>query len=62
MLFNFISCRELVQDPKAKGADKKLGDSLRANADNFLYKFNQEILKKKMNSGKYATIHVNKKL
>jgi hypothetical protein len=48
------------QAPEAKGADKLLGDSLRENPDHLLYKFNQEILKAKLLSGKYATIHVFK--
>ena len=48
------------QNPQAKGVDKLLGDSLSENPDNLIYRFNQEILKAKLLSGKYATIHVFK--
>jgi hypothetical protein len=49
----------VFQNPQAKGVDKLIGDSLRENPDNLIYRFiNQEILKGKLLSGKYATIHV----
>ena len=46
------------KDANATGTYKLIGDSLRKNPENILYKFNQDILKEKMMNGSYATIHV----
>ena len=45
-----------------KGSNGKwlLGDSLRRNPDNLMYNHNQDLVKEKMKTGSYATIHVDK--
>lgn len=48
----------MYQDAKS-GTFKIVGDSLRANPENLVYKFQQDEVTNKLMTGSYATIHVS---
>ena len=41
------------------GTYKVIGDSLRANPENVMFKFDRDQVEKKMLTGRYANIHVH---
>ena len=47
-----------LQDAKSSGTYKIIGDSLRANPDTLMYKFQQDEVTTKLMTGSFATIHV----